>query len=744
MHDTLIFMEFLGLAPDADERAIRRAYATRLKQIDQEADPAAFQSLREAYDSALLWVRHRSDAGQEVAIVADVPDAVTTIANEQPQAPSPSPSPEQDAPAKQARVVFSEFQQLMPALPVDDDCPWQQALRHGLADERLVGISARELFEYHIATLLADGWQPGHEALLVAAVTIFGWSDDRRRVRRLGQAGAMLDVAINERATFDQQAPEVRYEQRQLLLRLRDGSPPGTRELINDTPLLEQLIARFPTWLAMVASAPNIMQWRALHAQLPGWRKLPLMVSLAKRDFATGIVMPLIWVIFIGTMILGSLIYPDTKGKPPPPATTAADYAERGAAALDQHKLRDAIDNLTRSLQLESKNANNYSLRAIAYTWNGELKLAQQDIDQSAELNGANPLLFRARGALAYERKQYAEAVDAFTRSLQLEPDHSFTLMQRSYAYFEQHDYPQVMADTEQVLKLSPGMGAAYSLRLEVAWTHKDKAAALKEIQAMLTAIPDTAYAYHIAARAYMRWGQQPEAIAVLTRGIERSPTANLYLYRAQLRPLTQMAEKRSDLAKALSLQPQSFNIVRDSAELEIGNGNFSNAQPILTSLLNNSSLTKDERSILLGLRGIAYTGTGATALAQSDYDAARALVDNTTGLNNLCWLLATHNSSLDTALSLCDASLAKSAHHAATLDSRGMVLLRMGRYQDAIAAYNAALAQRPKYYTSLYGRGLARRKLGEHESGNADLKAARAINTGVDAEFDEMGLKAR
>jgi tetratricopeptide (TPR) repeat protein len=72
------------------------------------------------------------------------------------------------------------------------------------------------------------------------------------------------------------------------------------------------------------------------------------------------------------------------------------------------------------------------------------------------------------------------------------------------------------------------------------------------------------------------------------------------------------------------------------------------------------------------------------------------------------------------------------------------MVLLRMGRYQDAIAAYNAALAQRPKYYTSLYGRGLARRKLGEHESGNADLKAARAINTGVDAEFDEMGLKAR
>jgi hypothetical protein len=41
------------------------------------------------------------------------------------------------------------------------------------------------------------------------------------------------------------------------------------------------------------------------------------------------------------------------------------------------------------------------------------------------------------------------------------------------------------------------------------------------------------------------------EAIAVLTHGIERAPSANLYLYRAQLRPAAELAERRSDLAKA-------------------------------------------------------------------------------------------------------------------------------------------------------------------------------------------------
>ena len=35
----------------------------------------------------------------------------------------------------------------------------------------------------HVAMLLAEGWRPGHEALLVAAVDTFGWAADRRRVQ---------------------------------------------------------------------------------------------------------------------------------------------------------------------------------------------------------------------------------------------------------------------------------------------------------------------------------------------------------------------------------------------------------------------------------------------------------------------------------------------------------------------------------------------------------------------------------
>lgn len=51
----------LGLGPDADERAVKRAYATRLKTTRPDTDPEGFQRLNAAYLAALAWVQSRSN-----------------------------------------------------------------------------------------------------------------------------------------------------------------------------------------------------------------------------------------------------------------------------------------------------------------------------------------------------------------------------------------------------------------------------------------------------------------------------------------------------------------------------------------------------------------------------------------------------------------------------------------------------------------------------------------------------------
>lgn len=73
----------LGLVPTTDQRAIKRAYAARLKQTRPEDDPDAFQVLQQCYQQALDWARAQARFAAEAASAED----------EQPAAEDAAPVP---------------------------------------------------------------------------------------------------------------------------------------------------------------------------------------------------------------------------------------------------------------------------------------------------------------------------------------------------------------------------------------------------------------------------------------------------------------------------------------------------------------------------------------------------------------------------------------------------------------------------------------------------------------------------
>ena len=96
----------------------------------------------------------------------------------------------------------------------------------------------------------------------------------------------------------------------------------------------------------------------------------------------------------------------------------------------------------------------------------------------------------------------------------------------------------------------------------------------------------------------------------------------------------------------------------------------------------------------------------------------------------------------LETALAEdCDASLKRGGRVSTVMDSRGLVLLRLGRIDDAIAQYDKAIEAQPKAAWAFYGRGLAKLKKGQTAEGQADLQAAIALQPNLPLEAKRYGL---
>lgn len=143
--------------------------------------------------------------------------------------------------------------------------------------------------------------------------------------------------------------------------------------------------------------------------------------------------------------------------------------------------------------------------------------------------------------------------------------------------------------------------------------------------------------------------------------------------------------------------------------------------------------------------RAKAYDRAGQFQAAVKDIDVLLASETSKTKradlLNTRCWYRAESGQELLAALDDCDEALALQPDWPATLDSRGLVELRLGHLAKAVADYDSALRLDPKQASALFGRGLAKLRLGKVDEGKADLAAALALSPGIEASFARAGV---
>ncbi len=110
----------LGLDADADERAIKRAYAAKLKTVRPDEDPEGFQRLNEAYRAALRWAQSRpADTADRIAPAPDgappqpEPSIEASPGAHEPRCPAPAP------PSPPAHLQVRRVAEIAPTEPVE-------------------------------------------------------------------------------------------------------------------------------------------------------------------------------------------------------------------------------------------------------------------------------------------------------------------------------------------------------------------------------------------------------------------------------------------------------------------------------------------------------------------------------------------------------------------------------------------------------------------------------------------------
>lgn len=177
----------LGLAPTREERAIRAAYAARLRAgCNPERDPEGFQRLRAAYDRALRWTAEPEgeddpeeepgwdDAEAEDASQEHEPSPATGTL---PDSPAPNPLRH----AWDAADAFLEA--FRAALRRGDSAGAAAAVQAWRAGDAAFPLRVTEAVEDRVLTALLDAGEDAPPDAIAACALAYGWDDARAAMR---------------------------------------------------------------------------------------------------------------------------------------------------------------------------------------------------------------------------------------------------------------------------------------------------------------------------------------------------------------------------------------------------------------------------------------------------------------------------------------------------------------------------------------------------------------------------------
>lgn len=325
-------------------------------------------------------------------------------------------------------------------------------------------------------------------------------------------------------------------------------------------------------------------------------------------------------------------------------------------------------------------------------------------------------------------------------RMIALKDDDLEARVHRGMLRLAADDFVGAREDMDKAVDLDPADIDAVAGQGQVAMADGRYGDAIISFSVALRLDPADAYVLASRGEAYRQIGRTDRSLADYSAARTARPdwAAAQYGEMRALLSLDRKAEAQARVDELLKTSATDGVALGMQLRLAVGAGKPEQALPALDAAV----AAAPESTNLRSLRAEARIRSGDEAGARADFDVLRqTAASDPFRYNNACWTQGRMGFDLERAMADCDAALALLPEAAAIIDSRAMVLLHMGRFEEAKAVYDAALEAEPTQMASLYGRGLARLRLGD-PGGEEDLARARARD--VDSVEDFVVFESR
>ena len=380
-----------------------------------------------------------------------------------------------------------------------------------------------------------------------------------------------------------------------------------------------------------------------------------------------------------------------------------------------------------------------YRRRGIEADRRGEEQQALEHYTKAIELRPEDSDTYFRRGRVHYETGSHDLAIQDFNKSLELDPNNAVVYISRAFVYDDKGDHHLAIRDYDNALKLDPDNPRTYLLRALAYDSRGDDALVIQDCNKSLELDPEDALAYRVRGNAYGRQGELNRAIQDFDKSIELDPDNDgAYFNRGYAHYRTGESDLAiQDFNKALDLDPDNVDAYCNRGSVHYRRGEYEVAIKDFNKALD---LDPDNVDAYFN-RGLANFDKGELDIAIKDFNKALDLDPHNADAHVHRGNIYYKTGEFDLAVQNFNKALDLDPDNVETYFYRSFAYNGKGELDLAIQDIEKILTLSPKNDYAYFYRGWAYYATGEYDLAIQDFYEALALDPDKSEAYYYRGL---